>query len=718
MAEKLASRLESPEARGARHVLADVFEPRSIAVVGASNDPGKAGCQVLKTLLTEGFKGRIFPVNRRQRSILGLASCPSIAEIPGPLDLLVISVPAAGVVPIMEEAEKRGDVKGAVILSAGFSETGDPRLIKAERDISAVARKSGIRVFGPNCIGIMNPSRRLITGFAPGIRLIPGSIGFITQSGAFGGALLMLAGDQPRPLGFAKFGHVGNMCDVTNLDLLDLFGRDPNIGVVAVYMEGVRDGRAFLDLAAQVSALKPVFVLKAGRTDAGASAALSHTGTLAGSDAVYDAALRQSGAVRVATMQGLLEAAKAASMLPSPKGKRVCVLTEAGGPGIICMDEIATEGVLSPAVLSGPTRRRLERILPPMAMICRPEGYVDMTAASMAAEHKDSLSAVLADPNVDSVIVISVPPTFLPAMDVAKGLVTAARGRTKPVVVCLMRGEPVTRARAFLEKEGIPTFDTPEGASRALAALTRATLARGASLREVVRGPDHPLLVRALSEGRHLLEHESLRFLMDNGIPVLPHYLASNRREAQDCADLLGGAVALKIVSSLIFHKTDVGGVRLDLRGRKAVGMAYDNLISEVRRRKAGADIKGVLVLPYADPGPEMILGMSRDPQFGPVVMVGGGGTLVEVFRDVSFRIAPFGLSVASEMIRETRSFRILSGIRGEPRRDIEALSRLTSKLSMISARYREITAIDINPIRVYRKGLAILDVKILLTNG
>ena len=525
----------------------------------------------------------------------------------------------------------------------------------------------------------------------------------------------MLAGDQPRPLGFAKFGHVGNMCDVSNLELLDLFGRDPGIRVVAVYMEGVHDGREFIDIAARVTPKKPVMILKAGRTDSGASAALSHTGILAGSDAVYDAALRQSGAVRLNSMQELLDASKAASMLPGTKGKRVCVLTEAGGPGIICMDEIASAGILEPALLGVQTKRKLKKILPSMAMICRPAGYVDMTAAALAREHIQSLRCVLADPGVDSVILISVPPTFLPAMDVAKGVAPVIKGQKKPVLACLMRGEPVAGARAYLEGRGIPTFDSPEGAARALGALTRASGKEASGILKTGRKRTHPLIDRARSEGRDLLEHEALCFLSDNGVGVMPYFLAVKKAEAQDFAESLKRPVVLKVVSPRILHKSDIGGVRINLRGRDAVGRAYDQLLQDIRRTMPDADVRGVLVLPLADPGPEIIIGMSRDPQFGPVIMVGGGGILVEVYRDVSFRIAPFDKKAAREMIGETKSGRILRGVRGDAPRDIAGLARLTAKISRIAASYPEIAALDLNPVRVYQEGLAILDSRILL---
>lgn len=718
MPDTKAETMATASKSAARASLFDIFESRSVAVVGASNNPQKAGHQVLKTLLRERYYGDIYAVNPRETAVLGLKCYASIKDIPGRLELLIISVPALAVVPIMEEAEKRPDVLGAVILSAGFSETGVRELIEAEKGITMIAHRAGIRVFGPNCIGIINPSRRLVTGFAPGIRLIPGNIGYITQSGAFGGALLMLAADQPRPLGFAKFGHVGNMSDVSNLELLDFYGRDSAIRVVTIYMEGVRNGRAFIDIAARVSARKPIIILKSGRTADGARATMSHTGTLAGSDVVYDAAFRQGGAIRANTIQELIDTSKAASMLPKLQGKRVCVLTEAGGPGIICLDEIATVGVLQPALLSDLTKRKLKRILPSMAVICRPPGYVDMTAAALVKEHTESLRSIVADGGVDSVIIISLPPTFLPAMDVVKGLAPVIKNQKKPVLVCLMKGEPVAEARAYLEERGIPTFDSPDGAARTLSALTKGTFIRGRRLLKSGRKQTHLLIVQAQREDRDLLEHEALRFLSDNNVRVLPHLMAVKRKEAQDFAESLNKPIVLKIVSPQIIHKSDVGGVRLNIHGgRRAVGRAYEDLVRDLGRRKLDFDIRGVLVLPLAEPGPEVIIGMLRDDQFGPVIMFGSGGTLVEVYRDVSFRIAPFDQKVAREMIAETKVYKILQGVRGESSYDTGSLARLLAKISRIAAGYSDILAMDLNPVRVYRKGLAILDARIHLQN-
>lgn len=694
--------------------LREIFASRSVAVVGASRDPFKAGHQVVRTLLTVGYEGKIYPVNPNETEILGLPCYRSVTEIDEPVDLVVICLPGRAAVAVMEEVERRGDVKGVVILSAGFAETGVPENVEAQRRIAEIARRSGVRVFGPNCIGIMNPETRLVTGFHPGVHLVPGNIGFVTQSGALGGSLVTLALSQPKPLGFARFGHVGNMCDVTNVELMEAYGDDPAVKVIVVYLEGVRDGREFMRVASRVTRKKPVLVLKVGRTESGARATLSHTATLAGSDGVYEGAFRQCGIVRVNTMQDLIAGAKAISMLPRPRGNRVCILTEAGGMGIISTDEVEASGVLQLAPMSPETCAKLTALLPPMAMVCKPNGYVDTSAAAMAKEFGEAMRLILADPNVDMVVFNSIPPTFLPPMDVARAVVPVIREFDKPVVACFTVNETVVEARRYLEENGIPTFDTPDAAVRALAILTRATFS-ASYLLEDLPPASHPILDRVLAEGRHLLEPEALAFLADCGIAVMPHVLARSREEAQRAAAEMDGPVALKVVSPHVIHKSDVGGVRLNLRGPDEVGRGYDQLVGDVRRALPEAEIHGALVVPMAPPGPEVIVGMVRDPQFGPTMMFGLGGIFVELFRDVSFRVAPFDREVALDMIRETRAYRVLQGLRGEKPKDIEGLAELLVRVSRLAAQYPQIREIDLNPVRVYEKGYSILDARILL---
>jgi len=694
--------------------LRQVFESRSVAVVGASKDPLKAGHQVVRTLLGAGYVGAVYPVNRNEDEILGLPCYSSIADIKEPLDLIVISLPAKAVLAVMEEAEQRGDVKGAVVLSGGFAETAIPDKIEAQRQLVDIAHRAGIRVFGPNCIGIMNPDLKLVTGFHPGVRLVPGNLGYVTQSGALGGSLVTLALSQPNPLGFARFGHVGNMCDVSHVELIEAYGNDPNIDVIVVYLEGVRDGREFMRVAGRVTRAKPVLVLKVGRSDIGSKAALSHTGMLAGTDAVYSGAFKQCGVVRANTVHDLIAGAKAISMLPKPRGNRVCILTEAGGMGVVSVDEVEAGGVLELAPMSQETCEKLTALLPPIAMVCKPNGYVDMSAAAMAKEFADALRLVLSDPHVDMVVLNSIPPTFLPPMDVAQAIVPIVKTFDKPVATCFTVCEAMAETRRYLEENGVPTFDSSDYAVRALAMLTQATFSVSHPLVDVPAA-QHPILDRAVKEARHLLEPESLDLLSDNGVAVMPHVLARSREEAQLAAMQMNGAVALKIVSPQVLHKSDVGGVKLNLQGSEAVGQGYDQLLNDVKRATVAADIHGVLVVPMARPGTELIIGMVRDVQFGPTIMFGMGGVLVELYKDVSFRVAPFDEEVALDMIKETKGYRVLQGMRGEKQKDIASLVELLVQVSRLAARYPQIKEVDLNPTRAYEDGYSVLDARILL---
>lgn len=694
--------------------LRQVFESRSIAVVGASKDPSKAGHQVVRSLVAAGYMGKVYPVNPNENEILGLPCYSSIVAIEEPLDLIVMCLPGRAVITVMEETEQRGDVKGVVVLSAGFAETAVPENVELQRQLVEIAKRAGIRVFGPNCIGIMNPDLKLNTSFHPGIILIPGNVGYVTQSGALGASLVTLALSQPKPLGFARFGHVGNMCDVSNVELIEEYGNDPAIEVIIVYLEGVTDGREFIRIVGQVTKKKPVLVLKVGRTEIGARAALSHTGMLAGTDAVYSAAFKQCGVVRVNSMQDLIAGGKAISMLPKPRGSRICILTEAGGLGVVGMDEVEAGGVLELAPMSQDTCEKLTALLPPVAMVCKPNGYVDMTAAAMANEFGEAMRLALSDPNVDMVLLNSIPPTFLPPMDVAQAIVPFVKEFNKPVVACFTVTEEVAETRRYLEENGIPTYDAPDDAVRALAMLTQGTFSVSRPLTDVPTA-HHPILDRANLEGRHLLEPEGLDLLSDNGIEVMPYVLARTREEAQRAALEMKSPVVLKIVSPQVIHKSDVGGVKINLQGSEAVGQGYDQLINDVKRATAAADIHGVLVVPVAQPGTELIIGMVRDAQFGPTIMFGMGGVFVELFKEVSFRIAPFEKAVALEMIEESKAYRVLQGVRGEKPKDIASLAELLVQVSQLAARYPQIREIDLNPIRVYESGYSVLDARILL---
>jgi acyl-CoA synthetase (NDP forming) len=452
------------------------FYPESIAVVGASSDPSKAGYQVLKNLTSMGFAGKVFPVNPRVDELFGLKCFKDIQEIPDKLDLLVITVPAKHVLPIVEQAVQRKDVKAIVCVSAGFSETKTDEGKAMEEKLVAYAKQAGIRVFGPNCTGVINTDIHLDTTIEPTVEQVKGGISVFSQSGAMAGAIILFMEDQPTALGFNKWAHVGNMCDVNLLDVLEYYGSDDSTKVICIYMEGLSDGRGLIHTAKKVSKDKVILALKVGRNEMGAKAAFSHTGSLAGKDEVYEAAFRKSGIIRVNDLIEMVDTAKAFSMQPLPTNNKICILTEAGGPGSMAMDEIGKlNGELRLAHISEEGKQKLKSILPDMALVCEPDGYIDMTAAAMEQQHADALEIVLNEEDVDAVVLITVPPTFLPPCNIASELLARNYKTNKPIMTCFLAGKWVRDARKMLEIAGWPTFDTAEQAVKALQRMWQRT---------------------------------------------------------------------------------------------------------------------------------------------------------------------------------------------------------------------------------------------------
>ncbi|HEY8891003.1 MAG TPA: CoA-binding protein [Clostridium sp.] len=447
------------------------YYPKSIAIIGASNNPNKAGYQISNNMMRLGFEGKVYFVNPKEDFIFGKKAYDSLLDIEEPVDLIEIIIPAKGVVQVFEQAEQRGDVKAAIIMASGFSETGIPEDIEFERKMLEIANRVGIRVFGPNCVGVMNTENHLDTTFAPNITQRNGGMSIISQSGSIGSAILMFTCDQPVPMGFNKWGHVGNMSDVTTEELLRYYRDDEKTKVIAMYMEGMTNARSFFDTAKGVTPHKPMIVLKVGRSEIGSIAAASHTGSLAGSDKIFDGAFKQTGVIRVDTVEELVDTAKAFCMVDIPKGNRIAILTEAGGPGVISMDEIGLNADVHMAKFSPETEAKLREILPKMALISHPDGYVDMTAAADGPQHADALEAILKDDGVDAVLLLSVPPTFLIPIEIAKVVnekIEIAKAYGKPVFACFLAGNWIREAHIMMENSGIPTFEMPQRAVKAL----------------------------------------------------------------------------------------------------------------------------------------------------------------------------------------------------------------------------------------------------------
>ena len=456
--------------------LNNFYYPKSIAIIGASNNPSKAGYQVANNMMRLGFQGNVYFVNPKEDMIFGKKAYDSLLDIKEEVDLIEIIIPAKGVLEVFKHAEQRGDVKAAIIMASGFSETGIPENIELEKEMLTIAKRAGIRVFGPNCVGVMNTENNLDTTFAPNITQRDGSMSVISQSGSIGSTLLMYTCDQPVPMGFSKWGHVGNMSDVTTDELLRYFSEDEKTKVIIMYMEGMKDARSFFNTAKEVTPVKPLVVLKVGRSEIGSVAAASHTGSLAGSDKIFDGAFKQTGVIRAETVEELIDTAKAFTMVDEIKGNRVAILTEAGGPGVIAMDEIGLHDDVKMAKFSKDTEDKLREVLPAMALISHPDGYVDMTAAADGPQHAEALEILLRDEGVDAVLLLSVPPTFLTPTEIAdyvNSKMALAKEYKKPVFACFLAGNWVKDAHIMMEESGIPTFEMPQRAAKALVNLIK-----------------------------------------------------------------------------------------------------------------------------------------------------------------------------------------------------------------------------------------------------
>jgi acetyl coenzyme A synthetase (ADP forming)-like protein len=699
------------------------FYPNSVAVIGASQDPGKAGYQIVRNLLDLKFTGSVYPVNPKLDELFGLKCFTDLAAISETVELMVVSVPAFAVPEVFEQAAKRKDVKAAVIIASGFSETKEPERVQLEKKVLAIAKEAGIRVIGPNCVGVMNTKNHLDTTFAAGIRQVPGHMSVISQSGALGASIMMFATNQAVPMGFAKWAHVGNQADVDVLEIMQYYREDPDTKAIAMYMEGINNAREFLEVAQSICQDKPVIILKVGRSEVGQGAAASHTGSLAGSDNIYQAAFKQAGILRVDTVEELLDAAKAISMQPLPRGNRIAVLTEAGGPGIIAMDELGLSPEVTLAKLDPETKQKLKEVLPPMAIVDHTEGYVDMSAAADEKQHADALRCMLADPGVDGVVHLSVPPTFLQPKKMGELTADIVSVFDKPVTVCYLAGEWVQPAREALEQRSVPTFEMPERAARAMVNLVRrANLVQAVKERTTLSAssvkvpPRVSDIIGAAKESRrNITEPEARAILGQYDVPFVAAELAQNQEQAVAIAEKLGYPVVLKIVAPEIIHKSDIDGVKVNLDLPQQVRSAFTGIVANALANVPQADIHGLLVSKQAGPGTELIIGGLRDLQFGPVVMVGFGGIFVEVLKDVAFRVAPISEQEALAMLRELKLYPLLTGARGQEKADIDTVADIIVKVGQALVEVPDIKEIDLNPVRVYNTGAMALDARIII---
>ncbi|MBI4013487.1 MAG: acetate--CoA ligase family protein [Candidatus Rokubacteria bacterium] len=691
-------------------LLTPFFHPRGVAVIGASRDPSKIGGSVLANLRAAGFPGRIVPVNARADTVQGLPAVPSLLAAEAAVDLAVVAVPARDVLAALKECAAKG-VGGAVVISAGFREAGAEGRAR-EAELRAWLRGQSIRVLGPNCLGWIRPSARLNLTFAPGMPPA-GGIAFVSHSGALATAILDWARD--RRLGFSLFASLGNQVDLNESDVLEAVAADPETRVIVGYVEGVADGRRFFETLRAAAAVKPVILLKAGRSAEGARAVSSHTGALAGSDQAFDAAVRQAGAVRVRTVEELFDLARGLASQPLPRGRRLLVVTNGGGLGIVATDA-AREAGLEVAPLDEPTRARLRAVLPPTASVVNP---VDLVGDADAARYGNALD--VAGPCADAALVILTAQAATDALGVARAVLGATRGWSIPVAAAFVGGARVAPGVRALEEGGVPCYPFPEPAVGTLAGM--ALVAERRRRPAAATGPPppppesavrHVAALRAAGAGR-LGWLELAPLLGAYGIPVAPAELAPTAEAAGAAAGRLGCPVALKIVSPDVTHKSDVGGVRLGVGSPREAAETARAMLAAVRRARPQATIEGVLVQAMAPAGKELLLGVVRDPQFGPLVVVGFGGIYVEVLKDTAARLAPVSPEEASLMLDELRMAPVLRGARGEPPVDRAALADAMARFARLALDFPELAEIELNPVIAGAAGVMAVDARATL---
>jgi len=690
-----------------RPSLAPFFDPRSVAVIGASRDPSKVGGSVLANLRSAGFDGRVLPVNVRAEVVQGLAAFPSLLAVDGPVDLAVITVPAPAVLPALKECVAKG-VPAAVVISAGFRENGEEGR-KREGELREWLGRQPIRVLGPNCLGWIRPSRRLNVTFAPGMPQA-GNIAFVSHSGALAVAILDWA--QERRMGFSLFASLGNQADITESDVLGAAARDDETRVIVGYIEGVAEGRRFFETLREAAALKPVVLLKAGRSAEGARAVSSHTGALAGSDRAFDAAVRQAGAVRAGSVEELFDLARGLASQPLPRGRRLLVVTNGGGLGIVSTDA-ARESGLEVAPLDDPVRRRLDALLPPTASVVNP---VDLVGDADAARYSNALHAI-GPSAADAVLVVLTAQAATDSIGVARAVIGATRGWPIPLAGAFVGGARVGAGARALEDAGIPCYPFPEPAVKTLAgmALLAERRARPPETPRVTVRPAEASerLARLKAAGRSQLGMVDLAPLLDSyRIPCAAPRPAATAAEAAAVAEGMGFPVALKVRSPDITHKTEVGGVRLGLRSADEVATATAEMLARVKAARPAATIEGVLVQPMVEGGKELLLGMVRDSQFGPTVMVGFGGIYVEVLKDTAMRLCPVQVSEARAMLDELRMAPLLHGVRGEAPVDMRALSEAICRFAQLAVDLPELAEIEVNPLVAGPAGVIAVDAR------
>ena len=694
-----------------------VFRPRSVGVIGASDKKGSIGHALIQNIQRGGYEGELFPINAKNRVISGLTAYPSIGDVGQSVDLAVIATPIKTVPFIIGECV-RADVGGAIIISAGGKETGR-KGAEIEAEIKKEADKGGLRIIGPNCVGVISAEANLYATFANRMPL-PGKMAFISQSGALVGAILDLS--LKKQIGFSHFVSVGSMLDADFGDLIDYLGNDRDVSSIVLYMEGVTYPRKFMSAARAVSRVKPIIVLKSGRSVAGAKAAASHTGSMAGEGAIYDAAFKRAGIVRVDTIEALFDCAELVAKQPVPKGSGVAVITNAGGPGVMAADALAKFG-LEPVSLRSETKKELDEFLPSFWSKGNP---IDILGDATPERYRRAVEACVSAPEINGLVIVFVPQAVSDAADVAATLSEILRGKSYPVFAVWMGGESVEKGREIFSKAGIPTYETPERAIQSFMVMD--SYAHNLELLQQTPPKLHRKLefdkekAAAVVTGtfnkkeRFLTEIESKEVLSAYGIPVNQTGLAASAEEAVHMAREIGYPVAMKIYSKDISHKSDANGVQLNLLGEKNVRETFTKIMADAHAYNPEAELTGVTIQSMVDRTDyELISGSKKDPLFGPVILFGMGGIMTEILKDQAIAFPPLNRLLARRLMESTRVFQLLKGYRNRPGADLERLEEILIGLSQLVIDFPDIAELDINPLILTKEGPCAVDARVII---
>ncbi len=693
-----------------------LFNPKTVAIIGATNEKGRVGHDIMRNIIGSGFEGTIYPINPKRRSILSVRAYPSISSTPDKIDLAIIATPAKTVPKIVEDCGKAG-VTGIVIISSGFDEIGKEGKVMSN-NILKTAEEYGMRIIGPNCLGFIKPSINLNASFANKMAL-HGKIAFISQSGALCTAVLDWANNHN--VGFSHFVSIGSMIDVSFHDLIDYFGNDPETTSILIYMESLKDARRFLSAARAFARTKPIIILKVGKSSEGAKAAMSHTGSLTGNDDVFEAAFKRAGIVRVNSIGELFDCAQTLAMQPRPNGNRLAIITNAGGPGVIATDYLMGKGGQL-AKLSEETLKSLNEFLPSSWSKGNP---VDVLGDAPSERYSKAVELCLADKGVDGALVILTPQSMTNSLGVARNLVAIKNKHGKTLLTSWMGEEDVQEGREILKKNNIPSYAIPENAVRCFMSMYNYSK-NLESLYETPSTIPHAftpnteenkkLLKKVIKEGRKVLTEQEAKELLSNyGIPITKNALAKTEEEAEKLSEEIGFPVVMKIASPDILHKIDVGGVKLDIKTGKEAKAAFTEIMSSAKKKAPKADIMGIFIERESTKKYELIIGCKKDPIFGPAIVFGMGGVAVEVFKDTNVGLPPLNMALSMRLIEETKIYNLLKGYRGMKGADISSIQFLLYKFAYLIQDFPEINAIDINPFAVDEKSGIVLDAKVIL---